>query len=474
MTRPSVVRALTSAKLVVGLLLWLAGVAFLATLVPQGAPSSPEVLSWAAANPALAGVVRFLGLNSGYTSWIFLVPLAVLAVSTALCSWQRTRTAVRRFRAVRDATPSGLGKRARSWEVVRVDGASAADVADVAERALAKARLRVLREGNLVSGTARGWGAFGSPVFHWSLLALILLVAASQLTQASGLMGVPVGDAKPIAPQSYGTLRVGPLHAWSTSPRSVAVPDFDLTWVVGELDRGPTPLVRIVAPGGHVLGEGRVYPNSPLRVGSITVHSNDYGLAARIVVRGKDGRLLGSTTPLLDFDASSPSGTTQVPLEITGAGGAVAYETTVTVKAARSGGELHRLPKDPRLSVTLRPTGAEDASVTVTELALGESLELADGSTLRFDRLTYYARLSVVDDWSVPWLYALLAIGLLGLGVSILAGPRVALVESAQAGEGAEARVWISPWRGEIAFRDGLARSIADATAGTVVQEEES
>ncbi|MDP3400207.1 MAG: hypothetical protein Q8R97_03705, partial [Brevundimonas sp.] len=61
-----------------------------------------------------------------------------------------------------------------------------------------------------------------------------------------------------------------------------------------------------------------------------------------------------------------------------------------------------------------------DGSKTSVRVAVGEPVELGGGWTIVAEEMGYYARLSVVRDWSVYWIYGLL--GLITVGVIIALG----------------------------------------------------
>ena len=75
------------------------------------------------------------------------------------------------------------------------------------------------------------------------------------------------------------------------------------------IDRGPTSTVVLYGPNGEVLARGAVYPNSPLRYKSFTVHPNDYGLAAVVSLVTSEGASLGQTNVLIDFSDTEQGGT---------------------------------------------------------------------------------------------------------------------------------------------------------------------
>jgi len=64
-------------------------------------------------------------------------------------------------------------------------------------------------------------------------------------------------------------------------------------------------------------------------------------------------------------------------------------------------------------------------SIAQTRTAgVGDVLELVPGESMTIDGLTYAAQLKVVNDWTVPWLYLMFALGILGVGAAVFVPSR--------------------------------------------------
>jgi hypothetical protein len=82
----------------------------------------------------------------------------------------------------------------------------------------------------------------------------------------------------------------------------------------------------------------------------------------------------------------------------------------------------------------------------------GEQVAIPGGLTLTVVQLTKYARLSVVNDWSVYYIYALFVFAVIGLALAVFAplrGARVLLVTDDQ---GARLHVAVRHGRGDPHF----------------------
>jgi cytochrome c biogenesis protein ResB len=445
--------ALADPRLAIGLMLFLGSYAFLGTLVPQGATSSPEVTAWAIAHPVAERLVRAVGFHEAFSSPVFVACVALLAASTAVCAWRRTRVARTRYQAMRDIRRGAVTSYVRHPAfTLQSPVRHAPDAAALIRGALRSVGLKPRRQGDVVTASPSPFVALGSPVFHWSLVALIATLALSALTRTDGLMGIPVGDALPNLPGSYRVLSAGPLHSWSRRPVLVAVDRFDPAYVIGGIDRGPTPVVTIRSADGHsALASGRVFPNHALRYGSLTVHVNDYGLAPTFALVGSGGRELGRASTLVDFDATSPGGTAPGAFALADQSGREAVQLRVSIPLVGrpvAGQKSSLSTLRARIVLT---SAADKTKLAEGTLGAGDELALPDGTKVRFLGVDYYARLSVVDDWTIPLLYAVLTIAVVSVGVALLATPRAVIVVVQENPAGVQVAVTFRNWRG-VAF----------------------
>ncbi|MBE0476951.1 MAG: cytochrome c biogenesis protein ResB [Coriobacteriia bacterium] len=449
-------RRLRSRRLAVGLILALAAYSALATAVPPDATPS-----WAA-HPA----IRLLGSERPFASPLFLLLAAALTLSTSACSWERTAAALRRARGLGIVTPGALRCLRAAPALPVPASAGPGETLQRAEEALRGLRLRTKRGPRMVEAVAGRAGLLGSPLFHWSLTMLFVVLAFGRLTRAEGQMGVPVGGWREDVRESYGILDEGPLHGADSGVR-VGVTEFtaDFTDEHG-VSRGPAPVVRL-SRGGEVFAEQRVYPNRPLRHGSFMVHSTDgYGLSAWISVEGPEGETIDSVQTISDFDTARPSGTSPTVLSLTVGGEELTVRVSPVARAVWLGERRtlsRELPRSPRLSVHISPS-RESASRDV-EIGPGEAVGLPGGYRLRFERLTHYARLSVVDDWSVAPIYALFGTAAAGLALALLVPFRSVRLLLSE--DGREMHAEVAHAHRDAAFQERVGEALKRVTEGS-------
>jgi len=264
-----------------------------------------------------------------------------------------------------------------------------------------------LQDGYRLAGMKGRYGPLGSPVFHWALTILFVVVALGHLTRSEGLMGVPVGGGLPNRAEEYGRLERGPLYPDRYADLIIEVPEMASGQVKDGVSIGSIPRVRIVADGVAV-AEQEVYANSPLRYGSLMVHLNGEGLVAFAEMTGPGGGAAEVRRAYFDADPSRASGFSEARLTYTAAGQRV--DVVLEPAPRTSEGQA------PQLKVTHGESGQTTSSTVV---AVGTPVQTAAGTLVVRDP-GVYARLSVVDDASVYPIYALFAVGLAGLGVAIL------------------------------------------------------
>lgn len=420
----------------------------LASAVPQGALTDPGVAGWRAAHPLAAAVAGVFGMHRAYSAPLFLLAVALLSLSTAICAWRRTGVARKKAALLAATGAVDAGTLAERHDLVIEFPVSLSDAEALGRvsSALKRVGLPTRRTGGLVWAASPRWTVWGSPVFHWALLALVLVVAVGNLFRSSGQIGLAVGQSAQDLPASYGSLNEGPLHRWS-SDRTIRLDGFDLTYRSNGINRGPTPTVSVLDGDGRVLASQKVYPNHTLKIGSLTIYPADYGFAAELSFTGLDGRALGSDVQLIDFSGSDRLGTRAVRPSAPRGGGPSAVSVRAAVPLDRvDGGLAGRLPEDVRAHVTVE--SAAGTIIAEQDMAPGSVLSLPTGERVTLDRLGYYARLQLVDDPFTPALYAALIVAVLGLAVASVARQYRVVAAVVESPSGRYVAVRCGLWRG--------------------------
>lgn len=463
---------LRSRRLAVWLIIFVIAYAFVGTVIPQVTlAGGKSVGEWQMAHPYLAYVTRALGLHVAYSSPLFLAVLGLLAVSTALCAWERTKVSWRRIRNAGRVDPAALQSlRVRPSISIPAPGVSADEALRSAAEALSGLRLRTRRGPRLLEASSGRLGLLGSPLFHWLLAALFLVIALGRLSRAEGSIGLPVGSPRTDATESYQTVHSGPLYAGHSGLTLLATDVRPFRDAEG-VDRGVSPLIEL-RRGDTLIARHRVYPNNPLRYGSLLVHSSGYGLAAVISVETSAGSEMLSSQQLVDFDDKTGSGTTDSRFDLTADGNSPLATVRLTVPLDREGGvPQHILPKDARVSLRVQPVGRP--AVTAV-LRPGGTFALGPSYRIRLKGLVYYARVSVADDWSVYPLYLLFLLAGASVSVAVVVPYRRVIVLAVEVDSNLALHASARHSRGDPLFAERVEAALRQAAGGASAEEEES
>lgn len=445
-------RFLRSRKLAVWLLLAVMGWAVVGTMVPQSSFSADHS-AWDAAHPLLGKVAAALGLHEAYSAPFFLILLAVLAFSTAACSIDRTRFAMRFFADRRGIPTAALERLGRQEPLCRTD-LDPVRAREIVSETLRSLGLRVRATPSTIEGSAGLLGPVGSPLFHWALTGLFVCVAAGQLTGASGLVGVPVGGELLNTPSAYGVYKAGPLHSSWASSLAIAVPSVETSRVVGKVVVPIAPKV-VLTRGTESVASGAVYANSPLRYGPILVHLSGEGWSGQLTYTREDG----SREPMtVYFDSvDGKLGSARVSLS-----SATGDPIPVVLTPAKStdGSRTRRA----RVLVGIGPSAVDTTVVEGTPVVVG-------GSSLVLGSLGPYVRLSVVEDWTVYLVYGLFVLATLGVGLAVLSPRRVVRVATNPIEGGLAVRVQTSHQRKDPSFQGIVEGALLDALGSAVVAD---
>ncbi len=423
-------------------------------------PGTPTGLpALVAENPALARAGEALGLKSAFTNPVFLFLVAWLALSTAACAWERTAGAVRALRAAAEGVSDSTIRALERSPLAAFDCPGPAGL-DAAKRELRDMRLEVRATPRVVRARAGRSGVLGSPIFHWSLVGLFVVVALGQLTRFEGIIGIPVGDGAPYAVGSFPKGQAGPLYVQRYGDLRLRVDDLLLDYKTGSVERGEVPVVSLVR-GDEVVAKRAVYDNHPLRYGALLVHQGEYGISPQVTLLAADGTEVTTQRGIIDFPGKSGTKDyTPYALLVSGEDAAVrAVEVTLTVAPPESDKPVK--VEDARVRVAVfDPLSGES---TVTVLSPGESVGVRD-RMLRYDAMGYYARLTVADDWSVYPIYLLFFTAVAGLALTMFVPARTAWVMYAVDDEGTGSlRVLVRNHRSDPVFAERVVAAAARA-----------
>jgi hypothetical protein len=456
---------LVSPGLAVGLLVFVGVWALLATFVAQGDATRPTVQSWAKAHSAIEPLVRALDLHAAFTSYLFVGAVLLLGVSTALCAWRRTRSAISRARtlriAARDHALSHDGH--HDIQISLSSKLSDAEVLSVASTALLRLGMKTDLQADRISAVSPSWTVWGSAIFHWALVVLIAVVLLGQMLRAEGSVPLAVGETKADEPASYLDVHAGPWHDWSRKRRSVRLDALAPDFKTGGIDRGAVPTVSLLDAAGEVIKTQRVYPNMMLHDGSLSINAPGVGLAVTLALLDANGAEVRRSIQLVDFSQSTTDGT--VPIEaITRRdnAGNVLTRLRVTVPLERVDGHFGEwIPRRPK--ARLMVTSAEGTPLLDRIMSPGEAVPVPGGGEVRLVSIGWYSRLSIVDDPSIPFIYSAMIVAAVGLSMTLMLRQQLLVAGVVTGPDGPALVMNLRLWRNASTSRSEIERELTEA-----------
>lgn len=453
-------RTLTSMGTALVLLFLLAIAAIPGALLPQRSLNASKVDEYLADHPTLGPWLDRLQAFDVFSSFWFTSIYVLLFVSLVGCLTPRLAEHVKSLRAVPVPAPRNLSRLPKHHEA-EMAGEPAAVAATMNDR-LKGWRRTVRRNGEIAELSAeKGYlREFGNIVFHFSLLGLLVAIAAGKLFGYEGNV-IVIADGGPgfcsASPAAFDSFRAGnTVDGTSLYPICVKVNDFDAEYLPS--GQAVTFAANIEYQAGADLESNtwnhyRLEVNHPLRVGGDRVYLQGHGYAPTFTVTFPDGQTRTSTVQWRPDDpltllssgvirVDPPAGTypdederRKQQIAVQGL-----FAPTEHLEGTLLSSSFPAL-NNPAVAVDIyrgdtgldtgRPQSIFDLDPRLigqgrlnkearVNLAVGEEKRLEDGTTVRFDGAVPFINLQVSHDPAQIWVlvFALTMMG--GLLVSLV------------------------------------------------------
>lgn len=296
-------RQLTSMRVALILLLFLAIAAIPGSIFPQRSADPNGVLKYKTDNPDLFPVLDKLSLFDVYSSPWFSAIYLLLFISLIGCIIPRIKHHLKALRALPPRTPARLARLDdhRSVSRARSTGSGTAEAEasiTVAEKQLKALGYRVARydRGRTWSVSAeRGyWRETGNLIFHIALVGVLITVGIGGNFAYTGQRVVVEGKSYVNALIDYNSINKGRFVADDAfEPYALTLKSFDVTYVgLGEAGAGQAGNFKanlsVREPDGSKIDDA-VKVNHPLSVGGDKIYLLGNGYAPTITVRNAQG-----------------------------------------------------------------------------------------------------------------------------------------------------------------------------------------
>lgn len=290
-------RTLTSMGTALVLLFLLALAAIPGALLPQRSLNEAKVQGYLAEHTLIGPWLDRLQAFDVFSSFWFTSIYALLFISLVGCLTPRLAEHVRSMRAMPVAAPRNLA-RLPKHESLDTTGQPEAVAADVEKRLKGWRRVS-RRDGDTIEISAeKGYfREFGNIVFHFSLLGLLVAVAAGKLFGYEGNV-IVVANGGPgfcsASPAAFDSFRAGnTVDGTSLHPICLRVNDFDADYLPNGQALSFAANVDYQAGDDLVTDTWRPYRlevNHPLRLGGDRLYLQGHGYAPTFTVTFPDGK----------------------------------------------------------------------------------------------------------------------------------------------------------------------------------------
>lgn len=470
-------RTLTSMGTALVLLFLLALAAIPGALLPQRSLNEGKVAEYIAQHPTIGPWLDRVEAFDVFSSFWFTSVYVLLFISLVGCLTPRMIEHVRSIRAVPVPAPRNLARLPKHHSAELVGEPAA--VARVAAERLRGWRKVTRTESDGVTEISAEKGYLrevGNIVFHFSLLGLLVAVAAGKLFGYEGNV-IVIADGGPgfcsASPAAFDSFRAGnTVDGTSLNPVCVRANRFDATY----LDSGQATsfAADIDYQTGEDLNTGtwrpyRLEVNHPLRVGGDRIYLQGHGYAPTFTVTFPDGQARTTTVQWRPDDAMTllssgvirvdpPAGTypdaderrkhqiavqglfaptEQLDGALLSSSFPAMNDPAVAIDVYR--GDTGLDTGRPQSLFSLDPRLIDQGRLTRqarVNLRAGEETRLDDGTVVRFDGAVPFINVQVSHDPAQVWVlvFALTMMG--GLLVSLVVRRRRVWVRIAQAAPG--------------------------------------
>lgn len=454
-------RTLTSMGTALVLLFLLALAAIPGALLPQRSLNEALVADYLDEHPTLGPWLDRLQAFDVFSSIWFTAIYVLLFVSLVGCLTPRLFEHVRSLRAVPVPAPRNLARLPKHHRA-QVTGVDVDAIAAAVDTRLRGWRRTTRRDGeNIEISAEKGYlREFGNIVFHFSLLGLLVAIAAGKMFSYEGNV-IVIADGGPgfcsASPAAFDSFRAGnTVDGTSLYPICVRVNDFEATYL--ESGQAVGFQADIDYQAGDDLQTGTWQPyllkvNEPLRVAGDRVYLQGHGYAPTFTVTFPDGQTRTQTlqwrpedqitflsSGALRFDP--PGGTYTDDRERRR--NQIAIQGLFAPTAQLDGTLLSSsFPEmnDPAVAVDIYKgdsgldTGRPQSLFTLDErmigqgrltkmarvnLKAGEDTRLEDGTVVRFDGAVPFVNLQVSHDPAQIWVLVFSMTMMGGLLVSLI------------------------------------------------------
>ncbi|HYN44371.1 MAG TPA: cytochrome c biogenesis protein ResB [Candidatus Limnocylindrales bacterium] len=418
-----------SRKLAIVLIVLIIFFSILGTHIPQKSQIKPEVYNtWEKNHPIQAEIFDFLGFNHLFSSFIFISLAALLFTNTLFCTRGLLINSIRLFGVNPQFQKQAFIGSLEKNKVIKT-GKNHKEIHSAIDSALVSEGYKVEKQENHIFAQKNRTGVFGTPLFHVSILFIILAVVYGSTGRMEGDMRLIEGQTLSEDHGNYMFINEGPFFNENHKKFDISLEKFTADYIDETgTPRGPAGKLAIIENGQNMKTD-IVYANHQMDFEGYTFLGNVYGMAPLLLLTNPDGSVYsGSYITATDQDESQRY-VAYFDLGDTGLEGGLMVYMTAPLTTGITGSR--GVEQTPILFLKIFEKGKEINDVT---LELNDTVKIGD-KTLGFYGIKYWSNFYVVKDNSMFLILAGSGLMTLSLFISFFIIPKRIWVEIVDTGK---------------------------------------
>ena len=412
-----------SRKLAIILIFLIIILSIIGTHIPQKSQLKPEVYNtWKNNHPQQADFFEKIGFTNLFSSLIFLSIAFLLFINTVFCTQSMLTGA---FRKLRDDPQfqkkpyiTGLDNHA----IIKTKQESGNLVSEI--NSVLKARgYKISNQDNCIFAHKNRFGVLGTPLFHVSILFIIMAVVYGNTGRMEGDMRLIEGQTLSEEHGNYMYINEGPFFNEGHKKFNITLEKFYANYndETGTL-RGNAGRISIKENEQQEKTD-IVYSNHLMTYNGYTLLGNVYGIAPLLILRNQDGTVYSGSYITASDQDNSGRYVAYFNLGETGLeGGLMVYMTSnlTSGKIVESDAD-----QEPILFLKIFDKGNEIYDGT---LGINDTVKISD-KYLGFYDVKYWSNFYVVKDDGTTLVYAGIGMITIGLIISFFMVPKKIWIE---------------------------------------------
>jgi len=418
-----------SRKLAIVLIVLIILFSILGTHIPQKSQLKPEIYdAWEKNNPEQAEIFDFLGFTHLFSSFLFLSLAALLFINTSFCTRGMFAKALRRYGAKQQFKDKAFIDSLEKKIVIKT-ARNHEDVHSELNSVFLSRGYKTVKQDNRIYAQRNSIGVLGTPLFHISILFIILAVVYGSMGRMEGDMRLIEGQVLSEDHGNYMFINEGPFFYETHKKFNISLEKFyaDYTDETGT-PRGPGGKI-VISENDMIKKSDVVFTNHQMYYEGYTFLGNVYGMAPLLLLTNPDGTVYsGSYITATDQDESQRY-VAYFDVGNTGLeGGLMVYMTAPLTSRITESGDVGQ---SPILFLKIFDNGKEINNVT---MRLNDTIKIGD-KTLGFYDIKYWSNFYVVKDNSIVLIITGFGFMIFSLFISFFIVPKRIWVDIVDSGK---------------------------------------